>query len=59
MNNIEIINDTNSEMLSTKVNGNTIFFGNYWDFNVPEDISKLLKSVETINLTEENKSIED
>jgi hypothetical protein len=55
MQKIVIINDKNNEMLSIIVNDEWAFYGNYWDFNRPEDIISLLKKINGIELVVKEK----
>jgi hypothetical protein len=42
--------DKDSEMLSIIVDGKQNFYGNYWDFDRPHDIIKLLSSIAEIEV---------
>lgn len=56
-NKVEVIIDNNTEMLSIKVDGESEFFGNFWDFDRPSDIVNLLKKL-NVDLTVEKKHID-
>ena len=54
--NVVIFKDSNTEMMSIEVNQKSVFYGNYWDFSVPQDLEKLLfeiqkKSVDVVVTT--------
>lgn len=44
--NVVIFKDSNTEMIGIEVNQKTVFFGNYWDFSVPNDLEKLLFAIQ-------------
>lgn len=55
--NIIITNDSDSEMMKIETSeGNSLFYGNYWDFNRdPESFAELFKA---LNMNTEIKEIE-
>ncbi len=55
---ILILVDTEDEMLSIQVDDQSIFYGNFWDFNRPQDIIKLLQNINGLNLKVGFKKIE-
>ena len=59
---IEIIKDSDADMLQIVVNGTSFFYGNYWDFSVPKDIEALISfmsSKSDIELEVRKGSLED
>lgn len=46
---IVISKDANNEMLAIEINQKVVFYGNYWDFSVPNDIEKLLLEIQKAN----------
>jgi len=58
INKVEFIRDEEYEMLKIKVNGKQVFFGNYWDFCVPDDIVDLLDELTHTEIKEIEERIE-
>ena len=48
--NVVIFKDSNTEMMGIEVNQKTVFYGNYWDFSVPNDLEKLLFAIQKDNI---------
>jgi hypothetical protein len=47
--NVVVFKDSNTEMMGIEVNQKTVFYGNYWDFSVPNDLEKLLLEIQKVN----------
>lgn len=57
MSKVIIEKDESSEMLSIFINDVQSFYGNYWDFDRPEDIIKLLNSIPELEIELVNKDM--
>jgi hypothetical protein len=42
---VDFLVDNNSEMLEVIVNGRTVAFGNFWDFDYMRDVPSLLREL--------------
>lgn len=56
-NKVEVVIDSNTEMLSITVDNECAFFGNFWDFDRPESIVSLLHKL-NVDLTVSKRHID-
>lgn len=57
MDNVKVEVDNLAEVLRIEVNDKIIFLGNYWDFDVPSSLIKLLVNMPGIRLNVLDKEI--
>jgi uncharacterized protein related to proFAR isomerase len=50
--------DKKAEMMRISIDGKNVFLGNYWDFDMPNTLIKLLKSINNMDLDIVYKDIE-
>lgn len=50
MSDVKVRVDYDTEMLEVYVDGENVFYGNFWDFNRPHDLIDLLSTISSVKL---------